>query len=296
MSFDLKYDRDGRPIAPKEEPKFIEEQPVAVAPEEIVEPVAEETVVDDANTGLNVLAQDSAEEVQKQPKEPETSPEIQPTTPRMDKRLKVLMDKAQRMERERNEAMQRLQQMERESASAKWNAETQRTYSEQMPDEDVNIGPDDLAEGKHLSKMQNKMRKMEETLKSYQQQSATNQAQALLRSKHPDFEKVVSAENVAVLKELHPEIYQTLSSNNDLYSTGSSAYTIIKNLGIHVEDVYQQDRAKIQANAIKPKSLATISPQRGESPLSQANAFSQGLTPALQKQLIEEMQAARKGL
>lgn len=295
MSFDLKYDRDGRPIVPREEPKFIEEQPAPAVIEQqaTAEPAQE--------SGLEAIAQDQeapAQIEQNSLANPESQTETageKPTTPRMDKRLKVLMDKAARMEQERNEAMQRLQRLE-EEAKTKWRNDTQITHAEPVVDEDITIAPDELAEGKHLNKMQQKMRKMEETLRSYQQQSATAQAQALLRSKHPDFEKVVSAENVAVLKELHPEIYQTLSANNDLYSTGSSAYTIIKNLGIHVEDVYQQDRAKIQANAVKPRSMATISPQRGESPLSQANAFAQGLTPSLQKQLIEEMQAARKGL
>lgn len=290
MSFDIKYDKNGDVINPKQEPQFVEpvaQQAAAPAQEEQSAPEVQ------VESGLEAIAQDVAPVVEVQDAQEIQEPAA-PTTPRMDKRLKVLMDKAARMEQERNEAMQRLQRLE-EEAKSKWRAETQFTQSESI-DEEINLAPDELAEGKHLKAMQAKMRKMEETLRAQQQQSATVQAQALLKARHPDFDKIVSAENVAVLKELHPEIYQTLSSNNDLYTTGSSAYTIIKNLGIHVEDVYEQDRAKIQKNVAKPKALATISPQRAESPLSQANAFAQGLTPALQKQLMEEMQAARRGL
>jgi len=290
MSFDIKYDKNGDVINPKQEPQFVEpvvQQAAAPAQEEQSAPEVQ------VESGLEAIAQDVAPVVEVQEVQEIQEP-VAPTTPRMDKRLKVLMDKAARMEQERNEAMQRLQRLE-EEAKSKWRAETQFTQSESI-DEEINLAPDELAEGKHLKAMQAKMRKMEDALRAQQQQSATVQAQALLKARHPDFDKIVSAENVAVLKELHPEIYQTLSSNNDLYTTGSSAYTIIKNLGIHVEDVYEQDRAKIQKNVAKPKALATISPQRAESPLSQANAFAQGLTPALQKQLMEEMQAARRGL
>jgi hypothetical protein len=285
MSFDMKYDRDGRPLVQKQE-VIVEQEVIQAAPAQEVQESASQ------DSGLEVLQQDIAPEVQELVIEtPE--PEAVPTTPRMDKRLKVLMDKASRMEQERNEAMQRLQDIESSRYKPQKNQQAQQSES---IDEDINLGPDELAEGKHIALMQKQMRDMKEQLKNYQQQSATQTMQVQLKTKFPDFDKVVSPENVAVLKELHPEIYQTLSSNNDLYSTGASAYTIIKNLGIHVEDVYQEDRARIQKNAAKPKSLATISPQRGDSPLSQANAFSQGLTPALQKQLIEEMQAARKAL
>lgn len=289
MSFDVKYDRDGRPVMPKLE--SLPEQQQAEQNVQTQPNVEENTPEIQPSSGLEAIAEDQQES--KAAAESEVAPEPEkPTSPKLDKRLKVLMDKAQRMEHERNEAIQRIEKLE---AAAKWKAETQMTHSEQTQDEDINLAPDDLAEGKHLSKMQQKLKRMEQALVAQQQQATTAIAQTKLRTKFPDFEKVVSAENVEVLKELHPEIYQTLSANNDLYSTGSSAYTIIKNLGIHVEDTYESDRAKVQQNAAKPKSLATISPQRGESPLSQANAFAQGLTPALQKQLIEEMNAARKG-
>ena len=37
-----------------------------------------------------------------------------------------------------------------------------------------------------------------------------------------------------------------------------------------------------------------MSPQQGDSPLSRANAFANGLTPELRVQLIKEMEEARK--
>jgi hypothetical protein len=68
----------------------------------------------------------------------------------------------------------------------------------------------------------------------------------------------------------------------------------IKKLGIYTEDTYQADRERAQNNANKPRPLASVSPQQGESALSHANPFAGGLTPELKTSLLKEMEAARK--
>ena len=85
------------------------------------------------------------------------------------------------------------------------------------------------------------------------------------------------------------------NSSNDLYSTAVSAYTMIKNLGIAPKgDDFMVQKAQAQKNAAKPKPLASVNPQQGESPLSKANAFANGLTDDLKAQLLKEMYAARR--
>ena len=59
-------------------------------------------------------------------------------------------------------------------------------------------------------------------------------------------------------------------------------------------DNYKTDRELAQKNASKPKPLASVSPQQGDSPLSRANAFANGLTNELKAQLRKEMEEARK--
>lgn len=166
----------------------------------------------------------------------------------------------------------------------------------QEPDEDysVNVNPDDLVEGKHLSKVDKKLRKLENELKQYQQKAQQATTEALLRAQYPDFEKVASRENIDLLRMQYPEIAATLNANTDLYNTAVSAYTLIKKLGIHKEDLFVADRERAQKNAAKPKPLASISPQKAESPLSHANAFANGLTQDLSKNLWKEMQEAMK--
>jgi len=71
---------------------------------------------------------------------------------------------------------------------------------------------------------------------------------------------------------------------------------MIKNLGIHKEEQFVEEKKRIQANALKPRlSPAVAAQQQGESPLTKANMFAEGLTPELQSQLKREMELARRG-
>ena len=58
---------------------------------------------------------------------------------------------------------------------------------------------------------------------------------------------------------------------------------------------YDAEKAIAQRNAAKPKPLASVSPQQGSSPMSQANAFANGMTKDLKAQLLKEMRDAQKG-
>lgn len=199
------------------------------------------------------------------------------------KSFRTLREKAEKAERERDEAIRILQ-------------EIHSRQQPQAPEEDYNVSleADALAEGKHLSKLQKKINKLEEQIKSFHNQSGAIATEAKLKSQFPDFDKVVNKDTIEALKAEHPEIAHTLSSATDLYSQGASAYKLIKKLGIYQEDHYEADRALAQKNAAKPRPLASVSPQQGDSPLSHANAFANGLTPELQKNLWKEMQDIRK--
>lgn len=185
-----------------------------------------------------------------------------------ERNFRNLRMKAERLEKERNEAIQRL-----------------RTYEEQAPvEEELDLRPNDLAEGKHISRVQNKIHALESQL-----------IETRLRAQYPDIDSVVSADNLAILQRDHPDLANTIGSSKNLYSKAVSAYTIIKKMGI-APDVspYEQEKAIAHRNAIKPKPLASVSPQQGDSPLSHANAFANGLTDELKKQLHREMMDSMK--
>lgn len=203
------------------------------------------------------------------------------------KNLRNLRELKERAERERDEALRIAQDLQ--------NRFKQQSPQEQE-DEAIALAETDLVEGKHLSKVDKKIKRLEQELKNYQQRSVEMEIESRLKSNYSDFDKVVSKSNVEALKNSYPEIAQALNASPDLYSKAVSAYTLIKKLGIHQEDLYESDRLTAQKNAAKPRPLASVAPQQGDSPISRANAFANGLTDELRAQLRREMESARKAL
>ena len=262
MSFEIQYDRDGTVIK-QAEPIFQEqaaEQPMAAAPE---------------------VEQSVQEEVPQEQPVQEVRRESAPVVPQDS--WKTLREKADRAERRAEE----LERMIMEAQS-----------KQPEPEEDLNVSVDDdsLVEGKHLSKVNRKIQNLEKQLKQYEQQSSLSATEIKLKTQYPDFDNVVSADNLNNLRSMYPEIAHTINSSSDLYSKAVAAYTMIKRLGIAPqEDIYKQEKELAQRNAAKPKSLASISPQQGDSPLSKANAFANGtLTDELKAQMWKEMNQYRK--
>jgi len=241
MSFNIQYDRDGT-VIPQPEPVY--EQPTAAE--------------------LSAAAPEIEQEIVEQPSHEQIIPEKQPSPVVPQDSWKTLREKAERAER-------RAEELERMILEA------QSKSSEPEEDLSVSVEDDSLVEGKHLSKVNKKIQRLEKQIEQYERQSKTNSAEWLLKTKYPDFDAVVTEENLHNLRSMYPEVAHTVNSSSDLYSKAVAAYTMIKKLGIAPqEDVYKQEKELAQRNAAKPKSLASISPQQGDSPLSKANAFANG--------------------
>ncbi len=256
-------------------------QPVQKAPEKVYD------LHPDLQNALPFEAQEVEEEAVIEQVEPEK--EIRASKENQSN-IRAIREKAERydrVERERDELMRKLQEME-----------MARNPQQAQPkqEEDYTIESDTLVEGKHLSKYDKKIRQLEDKLKGYEQQSNVTAAEVRLKTLYPDFDKVVSRDNIEQLRASYPELAETLNaSSTDIYSKAVSAYTLIKKLGISPnEDAYQQDKERALKNAVKPRPLTSISPQQGDSPLSKANAFANGLTDELKAQLRKEMYAAMK--
>lgn len=218
--------------------------------------------------------------------QPQESPVEQPVQQQQkddeERNFRALREAKVKAERERDDAIAYINQMK-----------SQQQPQQPEDDEDIVLGADELAEGKHLTKVQKKIKKLENQLKEYQQQSSVVTVETRLRSQYPDFDSVVSSTNIQSLAQQYPEIAATIDSSSDLYSKAVSAYTMIKKLGIIPDTSYDEDKIKAKVNAAKPRPLTSVSPQQGDSPLSHANAFANGLTPELQKQLRKEMEDSR---
>lgn len=221
---------------------------------------------------------------QQTPEQPEQAQEQQPEVVEQapkesseERSLRILRERAAKAERERDELLHRMQQSQ------------QPTQEEE--DLSINVNPDDLLEGKHATKLIKKISQLEKKLQSYERQSKTSTAEVKLRVEMPDFDSVVSAENIATLRETYPEVAASIGSNPDLYAQAKSAYTIIKKLGIAPsEDIYQ-DKLKASKNLAKPTPSASIA-RTSSTPLTQINMFENGLTEDVKKRLYNEMMAA----
>lgn len=200
------------------------------------------------------------------------------------KNFRQLRESKERAERERDEALKLLHEM-----SAK--AQAQSAPEEEI---DLSLSPDEFVDGRHLSKVDKKIKNLEQQLKNYQKQSYESMTEARIKAEYPDFDLVVNHESVSELRRSEPILAETIHSTSDLYAKAVAAYKMIKQMGIKSPSSYEQDKQAIARNVAKPRPTASITPQQGEGALSKANAFANGLTPALKDQLLKEMQSVRK--
>ncbi len=274
MSFEMKYDRDGNPLKNRELEQPIAQQPVP----EIQFQSEPEVEVQELET-----APIETEEVVQPVEEAKVAQEfkVSQENQRNIRYMRERAEQADRFEKERDELARKL-------------AESQARPQQPEENYDLGLGENDLAEGKHLTKVQREIVALKKELSQYKQQTAQQVTESRIKAQYPDFDRVVSQENIRALQQQFPEIANTLNSSTDLYSTAVSAYTMIKKLGIVQEPNYNTpDKIQAMKNLAKPRPLASLSPQQGDSPLSHANAFANGLTEDLKKQLAKEMFAAR---
>jgi hypothetical protein len=149
------------------------------------------------------------------------------------------------------------------------------------------LGEEDLVEGKHLKRG---LSEIKDIIRKKELESVPDK----LKSKFEDFNDVVTKENLEKLQKTEPELFQTLQvedgkklSAGDLFVKGIAAYKTIKSLKISPENQeYMNKKEHIQSNHDKPMSVQAIN---GAGAIHQANAFANGLTPELKKQLNKEM-------
>ncbi len=243
--------------------------------------------MEEIQENLQAVASEEKEVVEPVEESKEEETEVAQTAPEENPQLKNMRElrlRKERAEKERDDAYKLIQQFK-----------DQQTAKPAEPEEnlDFSVADDDLVEGRHLGKVDKRIKQLEEKLKSYQQTSTAATVEVKLRNKYTDFDKVVSKENVEALVRDYPELGDTLRSSSDLYSQAVTAYTMIKQMGVYKEDKFSQDRARAEENAGKPRPLTSMSPQQGEGALSKANAFANGLTKELKESLLKEMNDAR---
>lgn len=196
------------------------------------------------------------------------------------------------------EMRRRLEESERRAKDLEEQIKQQRNSPQQQAQsadsDDINIGDEDLIEGKHLKKyVSNTIKKYELRLEEMAQQSATSAAENRLKSQYQDFDSVVSEENIKNLAALYPEDYRSLTSNPDIYAKGKTAYNMIKRYGI-VESAYEDVDRRLSENKTKPRAAASISPQSSDTPLARVGDYDRRvLTEERKEQLRRQVEEAK---
>lgn len=214
--------------------------------------------------------------------------------------FKQIRSAKEKAERERDALMSKMLELQSQQL-AKANPKVEE------PDElDLDVDPETLLEAKHMQKYIKQMKEMKKELRDYKSQSQEMVMERKLKSQYPDFDAVLNANSISALNDKHPSIAKALSNIPDDYEKAVAAYEMIKNLNINEDPMARKksainsapvnsDKAKAVVNSNKPRPLASVSPQQGDSPLSKANAFANGMTDDLKEQLRKEMNQARRG-
>ena len=165
--------------------------------------------------------------------------------------------------------------------------EVARINAPAPPPEEIDPTDDDISTVGQTKKL---VRKQADRLDKLEKELKTREARSVeerVRLKYTDYDAVVTGENLKLLNANAPELVNMLkASHEDPYSQAVGAYRLMKKFG-----TVGEDSAKLQENQTKPRSVNSIGQT---SALSQANAFSRGLTPDLKKQLWTEMNEAAK--
>jgi len=245
-----------------------------------------EEIIQESQLETNYTQELTPEPVAEPMAKPVAESEQQPIrTSDKEENFKNLRERTLKAEKERDELLQYIQSL---------NQNQEKKAEAPSDDDDFHINPEDLAEGKHLLKITKKIKLLEEKLAESENKNAQSASEIKLARDFPDYDKVVTQENLQELRKQQPILADAILETKDMYKQHALAYQMCKQLGIYQEDKYVQERSKARENHAKPRPISSINAQEGDGPLSKANSFANGLTDELKQQLLKEMQEARK--
>ena len=158
-----------------------------------------------------------------------------PVETQADRNFRALVEKTKRLERERDEAI-RLAQAQQ---------------PQQKPEQEFEFSKadDELVEAKDVKAILREFKSVKEQLKKHQQISTEMTEEAMIKSQYPDYDKVVTQENIEALREKDPDLFETLRSSTSFKAKAVSVYKQIKNNGLYTEDTFAAERELAQRNA-----------------------------------------------
>ena len=263
-----------------------------------VEEVTQATPMnDDEPEEEEVIQEDDSQESSEEDTTPEEKPSKFSHNSKEDN-IRSLKERVAKAEREREEAVSYIMSLKKESPQE--NRQVAAPVEEEDPFAQLGLDDESLVEGKHFKELVKEIKNLRSTVKGYEKQSQKSAHETMevrLHAKFPDFNEVVTQENLAQLREMNPDLADSILSNKDQFKQAKLAYDMVKQMGIYREDLFVQDRIAAKRNSTKPRPLSSIAPTQNENPMSKVNAFANApLTKELKAQHYQDMLQAMKGL
>jgi len=216
-------------------------------PEEIKEQaLVDNTSVEEVEQELEEVVETQEEQVEELVADP-VIPDVRQSE--KEENLKALRASRKQLQIERDEYLKRIQALEAQQKAAV------------LPRKDLDFDDDEFDENKKEIRL----------LKQQYADMAVNNSRMKLYTEYPDFAKVVTQESIAILQQRFPEIAATLNQGRDTYSTGVSAYNIIKKFGLHVDEETTNNREHVETNINKPRPVSSL---KSSSALANAGDYS----------------------
>jgi hypothetical protein len=165
----------------------------------------------------------------------------------------------------------------------------QHMAPKQEVDELDSLADDDIVTKAQARKMAEKMAR-QEAEKLFRERDASTVGERV-KIKFPDYDDVVTEENVQLLKKQKPELALSLAHNPDPYAQAIAVYDSLKMIGVNGQKVPPVEKEKALKNAQKPLSVNAITQN---SAIGNVHLFENGLTPQLKEQLWKEMKECHK--
>lgn len=188
------------------------------------------------------------------------------------------------------EARRKMQELERRAEEQEeLIARLQNQAVDTQEDDLAKLSDDDIITAKQARSLAQRMAREVAQEAIRERENAT--AEERLKAKYPDYDDVVTKENIDLLKQQDPELAMSLYGlAHDPYNQAVAAYKMLKKTGIGDMAKNQPQKAKVIENSRKPVSVQTVT---RSSAIGNAAQFGT-MTPELRKQLQKEMEEAVK--
>ena len=147
---------------------------------------------------------------------PDPVQEVAPSKPTPQDSFKSIREAKEKAERERDAYLAQMMEMQTKLKQAP--VSSPELVPSQQEDTDLNIDDDALVEGKHLKKYAKEYNELKKRMDILQQQTSQVSVESKIKAAYPDFETVVSKDNVEMLNLQYPEIAASLKDTKDMMS------------------------------------------------------------------------------